>query len=243
MGYRKNNLPWSYRNNIGELVGLDIELAHLLAGDLGVSLEFIPYEMDMIDADFLQRRFDITMSSILTKAYTGSHMNYTEPYMDISAAFVVPDHMRNDFESIEKVKSLGFIKVGYVAGGFNIDILKTIFPRIIWTEIDDMSGFFGGGRPDLGGVFTSAESGSAWTLLHPEFNVSVVKPDYVRYPVSFVTGGNNIEFTSYVDRWISIIKRNGQFDTIYGYRVQGKDKPEDIPPRWSIIRDVLGWME
>lgn len=243
VGYRKNSLPWSYRNNIGELVGLDIELAHLLAGDLGVSLEFIPYEMDMLDKDLLQRRFDIVMSSILTKTYSGSHMNYTESYMDISAAFVVPDHMRNDFESIDKIKSMGYLKIGYVSGGFNLSLLQSVFPRIIWTEIDDMSEFFGGNRPDLDGVFGSAESGSAWTLLHPEFNVSVVKPSYVRYPVSFVTGGNDIDFTNYVNRWISIIKRNGQFDTMYGYWVQGKDKPEDIPPRWSVIRDVLGWIE
>jgi len=243
VGYRKNSLPWSYRNNIGELVGLDIELAHLLASDLGVSLEFIPYEMDMLDKDLLQRRFDIVMSSILTKTYSGSHMNYTESYMDISAAFVVPDHMRSDFESIDKIKSMGYLKIGYVSGGFNLSLLQSVFPRIIWTEIDDMSEFFGGNRPDLDGVFGSAESGSAWTLLHPEFNVSVVKPSYVRYPVSFVTGGNDIDFTNYVNRWISIIKRNGQFDTMYGYWVQGKDKPEDIPPRWSVIRDVLGWIE
>jgi len=138
-------------------------------------------------------------------------------------------------------------EIGFIGDAFIKLIQMTVLPYILIegckNKIDDYSMFFEGAQSNLDGVFLSAESGSAWTLLHPEFNVSVIKPNYVRYPVSIATGGNDIEFTAYVNRWISIIKSRGQLETLYKYWEQGKDKPEDTSPRWSVIRNVLGWIK
>jgi Na+/H+-dicarboxylate symporter/ABC-type amino acid transport substrate-binding protein len=243
VGYTKNNLPWNYRNNSDELVGLDVDLAHLLARDLGVTLEFVPFERDMLNTDIQQQRFDIAMSSILFESFVESNMNYTDPYMEISMAFVVPDQMRNDFANVEKINALGTLNIGLVAEQDDLELIIARFPKIVWTELGDYSNYFEGDRSDLDGVLISAEAGSSWTLLHPEFNVSVVVPLPVRYPMSFVTTIEDLEFNTSLNRWISIIKLNGKFETLYGYWVLGIDKPEDVTPRWSVVRDVLGWIE
>jgi ABC-type amino acid transport substrate-binding protein len=44
VGFNDDNLPYAFRNARGELVGLDIEMAHRLARDLNASLEFVPFE-------------------------------------------------------------------------------------------------------------------------------------------------------------------------------------------------------
>ena len=38
VGYRANNLPCSFLSSGSELVGFDVEMAHILAEDLGVEL-------------------------------------------------------------------------------------------------------------------------------------------------------------------------------------------------------------
>ena len=44
VGYIADNVPFSYFNHNDELVGFDISLAHKLAEDLGVQVEFIPFK-------------------------------------------------------------------------------------------------------------------------------------------------------------------------------------------------------
>ena len=42
VGYLPDNLPFAFFNAAGDLVGFDIEMAHTLARDLRVELEFVP---------------------------------------------------------------------------------------------------------------------------------------------------------------------------------------------------------
>ena len=44
IGYNEDKLPFAYFNNRGNLVGLDINMAHQLARDLGVSIEFVRFD-------------------------------------------------------------------------------------------------------------------------------------------------------------------------------------------------------
>jgi ABC-type amino acid transport substrate-binding protein len=48
VGYVPSQLPYSFTNTAGELVGLDIEMAHLFAEDLGVALELVPLGYDSL---------------------------------------------------------------------------------------------------------------------------------------------------------------------------------------------------
>lgn len=44
VGYLPDALPFSFFNATGDLVGFDVDLAHRLAGELRVKLEFVPIE-------------------------------------------------------------------------------------------------------------------------------------------------------------------------------------------------------
>jgi ABC-type amino acid transport substrate-binding protein len=86
VGCRKERtVPFSYFNDAGRLVGLDIELAHSLALGLGITLEFVPVDVSMTKhlspeilesgyCDVLMSRRVISMDSIerfLSKAEPG----------------------------------------------------------------------------------------------------------------------------------------------------------------------------
>ena len=46
VGYIKDHLPYVFRNTSGQLVGYDVGMAHTLARDLDVKLEFVPVELE-----------------------------------------------------------------------------------------------------------------------------------------------------------------------------------------------------
>ena len=46
----------------------------------------------------------------------------------------------------------------------------------------------------------------------------------------------------YVNHWIEVRRRNGTFDRLYEHWILGRS-PEADSKRWSVIRDVLHWVD
>ena len=44
-----------------------------------------------------------------------------------------------------------------------------------------------------------------------------------------------------MNAWLLIEAKSGGIDELYDYWVQGKTGHVQ-PPRWSVVRDVLGWV-
>ena len=85
-----------------------------------------------------------------------------------------------------------------------------------------------------------AESGAAWTLIHPDYTVVVPQPDPVELPTAIGVARGAGELLDVVDEWVLYATSEGITDRAYEYWILGRGA-EDRPPRWSILRDVLGW--
>ena len=48
VGYLPDALPFAFFNQAGDLVGFDVELAHRLAREMGVTLAFVPVDRDRL---------------------------------------------------------------------------------------------------------------------------------------------------------------------------------------------------
>jgi proton glutamate symport protein len=64
VGYLPDNLPFAYFNAAGDLVGFDVEMAHTLARDLGVGLEFVPLVREQMAEQVNTGYCDIIMSGV-----------------------------------------------------------------------------------------------------------------------------------------------------------------------------------
>ena len=56
-------------NTRGELVGFDIEMAHILASDLGLSVEFVPVPRPELAAHLDGASADLAMSGVLVTVF------------------------------------------------------------------------------------------------------------------------------------------------------------------------------
>ena len=55
VGYHPDNLPYTFFNSSGELVGHDIDLANLLASQFECELEFVPFQFESLSAQLEQK--------------------------------------------------------------------------------------------------------------------------------------------------------------------------------------------
>ena len=106
--------------------------------------------------------------------------------------------------------------------------------------VDSTRAYFLADPSDLDGLIIAAEEGAAWNVLYPEHAVVVPKP-IVQRPVGMAVRSSDADWLRFLDRWLDFERLDGSLDRLRVYWVEGGGAKEK-PPRWCVIRDVLGWV-
>jgi ABC-type amino acid transport substrate-binding protein len=243
VGYNPDNLPFTYFSEIGELIGFDIDMAQLLAREMKVKLEFIPFEFDTMVEQLNAGQFDLIMAGVVITTPRLEKMTFSAPYMESILAFIVPDHRRSEFASSKAIHNIPDLKIGIAhVSDYFFDKIKAYLPQAEIVEVTSIREFFEGNKQQLDAFLWVAEGGAAWTLLYPKFQVVVPVPDVSKIPVGYPVGGGDKEFAEFLSQWITIKKNQLEYPRLYDYWILGKDA-ETKQPRWSIIRNVLKWVK
>lgn len=109
--------PFTYmEDNIQK--GYDIEVAKLLANELGVQVEFVPTTWKTMLDDLNANKYDIAMGGITRTVKRQSSINMTDPYLIFGKCFLVRKGEKNKYNSLEAVNKPN-VKVGVNIGGTN----------------------------------------------------------------------------------------------------------------------------
>ncbi len=111
VGYLPDALPFAYFNRSGDLVGFDVELAHRLAEEMGVSLEFVPIDRERMAEQLDEGDCDLVMSGVAVTTGRARTMLFSQSYLDETIAFVVPDDQRAAFETWDAIRSHGALTI------------------------------------------------------------------------------------------------------------------------------------
>jgi Na+/H+-dicarboxylate symporter len=241
VGYLPNALPFAFFNERDDLVGHDVELADHLATELGVELELVPVIREGLLDDLDRGYCDIVMSGVPITTEFASRVLLSDAYMDETMAFVVPDAARARFATWEAIRSerltLAVPDVRYY-----VDKLRTLVPTAAIRPMEDVTAVFKSASADVDAVVLPAERGSAWTLIYPAYSVVVPEPDLVKVPLAFPVARHDPGFADFVNTWIELKRKDGTLDAAYRYWILGQER-EARRKRWSIVRDVLHWLD
>ncbi len=242
VGYLPDALPYAFFNQQDRLVGFDIELAHRLAGELGVRLELVPVRRERLDDDLAQGYCDIVMSGVAVTTDGASRTMLSSAYLDETLAFVVPDAARERFATWDSIKSMGAIGLAVPNVPYYMEKLRLLVPQAVLHPVTDVVAVLKALPPQIGGIALPAERGSAWTLMYPAYSVVVPAPGLVKVPLAYPIARKDQAFATFINTWIDLKKKDGTLDSLYRYWILGQN-PEARQPRWSVIRDVLHWVE
>ena len=242
VGFLTDNLPFSYLNADGRLVGFDIEMAHRLAFDLGVELELVPINHpDKVAEHLLADNCDIVMSGIPALSSQQRTLASTRSYLELTPALVVPDFMRRRVDTLEELLAANGLRIGVVSDPYANRLIKQNLADADATDLPRVATFFEAETPPADVLIISAEAGSAWTLLYPDYQVVLPFLDFARWSLAYVTASGDPEFIRYLDLWIEVVRHEGLVTRLHNHWMLGRTA---VPPskRWSIIKDVLHWV-
>lgn len=241
VGYFSNTLPYSYRNNKTELVGYDMEIIHELANDLNLKIEYSHIKKKGEDVAMLSDgRVDIIVGGHAITPMSALNVTFTEPYSSHTAGIVVLDKFRDKYSTVADINDIENLTIALPAGDYYSRLVKDYFPNAEYIQIRNIREFFKKMYKNADMLVFSVETGSAWSLLYPEYTVMAPKGLKIKAPVAFKVAKGQQAFAQYLNIWLTLKKDNGFLDKVYQYWILGIDTKEK-EPRWSVIQNVFGW--
>ena len=239
VGYLADSMPFAYENAAGRLVGFDVEMAYVLAAELGVTLELVPVERDRLVERLEGGYCDVVMSGLAVTPARASELRLSTPYLDETLAFVVRDDVRDRFATWAGIRAMGELSIRVPRVPYYVAKLRSELPHAKLTEVDGTSPLFEGASPtDV--LALTAERGSTMTLLHPAYSVVVPQPGVLKVPLAYAMASGDTRLASFIDTWIDLKRKDGTTDRLFSYWILGRSA-EVHRRRWSVIRDVLHW--
>jgi ABC-type amino acid transport substrate-binding protein len=241
IGAASDVLPFMYENLRGQLVGFDMALLHDLAQDLDISVEVVPIDWSRRAQLLESGSVDILAGGIAVTPDSVRFGTFPTPYLDQSAAFVVADHRRREFTDVEAIRGMKKLKIA-VPNEYYMRRLKHALPNAQTVYIDSIEDYLKGELTDVDALLYTAEAGSAWTFIYPRNAVVVPEGMRIQIPTGFLIPKGSQRFYDFVDTWLMLKIKNGQVAEAYDRWILGRGVTVQTP-RWSVIRDVLHWVD
>ncbi len=247
--HQPNEYPSSFFNNSdpAELVGFDVEMAHRLALRVGLPVEFLPAKSERSAAELLNAgACDIYMRIQSINARQTTRFAMTSPVFQSSMGLIVSDHRRQEFATWDLIKkNEASLRFGIENAPWLIERARRFFPHATFVLIDDteeQNRILDSGAQDVDAIFDKSEEAAAWSVLYPHFGLVVPKPT-ARMPVGYAVALGNTDLLASVNAWLAAERAQGTVDTLYSYWMLGGATKTRASPRWSVLRDVLGWVD
>ena len=150
----------------------------------------------------------------------------------------------NAYIALMQMTVLPYIVLALIVniGSLTLDTARHIAARAEGVQISRVAEFFEAETPPADGLVISAEAGSAWTLIYPKFQVVLPFREVTAWPLGYATAPGDTEFLRFLDLWVELTRKTGLVSRLRDHWILGRTA---VPrsPRWSVIRNVLHWVE
>ena len=237
IGYKKQNLPFTYLNNTTKTIqGFDVQYAHELAESMNCQIEFIPFNNDNMDKLLNNGTIDMAMSGLAFVPQLRKNILFSNPVIELNLSLLVKDFRKKEFSDPKNIQSKNYKFAAFEDNPFmerfrqkrrNIDFSITGKPEDFFSK-----------NSNFDGLLISGEAGSAWTLYYPGYSVIIPKPSIYGYAEAYAVSGHNADFLSFINQWLKMQEINGFKKENYDFWILGQGSQEEAS-RWSIGKDVL----
>jgi Na+/H+-dicarboxylate symporter/ABC-type amino acid transport substrate-binding protein len=247
--YQPDEYPSAFFNvaDPPQLVGFDIEMAHRFARSLELPLACLPAISENDAQNLLDRgACDIYMRKLPVSLSRSRKFGLSLPVSKSSLGLIVKDHRRDEFQTWDAIRAMGkSLRLGVEETRGNIAHLRTIVEDATIVPLKSMEQeleLLASGADDVDAIADIAEEGAAQTLLFPRFNLVVPKPA-IFFHLAYAVARGNDDLLDPFNIWLMAEQSDGTVDRLYQHWALGGAAEVKKAPRWSVIRNVLGWVE
>jgi cyclohexadienyl dehydratase len=204
--------PFSYAADDGSRTGLDVELATLLANDLGAKLEWVDTSWTKLLADLADDRFDIAMSGISITPARAAVGRFSTPYFATGKTILARCALQRRLATLDQLNRPD-VTVIVNPGGTNEQFVHTHLPNadvIVHPDNRSIFGALAGGAADV--MITDAVEAQLEAAAHPQ--LCLPTPTLFEHVDKAYLMPTDPAWQRWVDAWLDTIRADGRLDAV-----------------------------
>jgi polar amino acid transport system substrate-binding protein len=214
-------VPWAMRNEQGQLVGFEVDVATKLAKDLDLKLELVPTAWDGIIPALLAGKFDVIIGGMTITPKRNLTVNFSAPYDYSGTALAVAKPLEPGF----KMETLNAAKMTIACrrGASSCTNAAEYFPKATLRQFDDDAAM----TQELlnGGVNAFAASNPLPTRVAGENPDKVFAPlsqdqEMNRLPSGMAVRKGDVDTLNVLNNWIEVNSKFLQARRHYWFETQ-----------------------
>jgi cyclohexadienyl dehydratase len=208
--------PFSLRNDkSAEFEGIDIDLAHSLAGALGVRLRLVQTSWPTLLADLLADHFDLAMGGISISLERQKRAFYSTAYLVSGKAAIARCADKKRYIDLDAIDQPG-VRVIVNPGGTNHEFVRAHIRHATVIVSNDNRRIFeeiAAGRADV--MITDGVEVELQTALRPSLCPAVGGKRLNYVELGYLLPRGDVLFKAFVDQWLHLAMAEGEVDRAY----------------------------
>ncbi len=210
--------PFSMDQN-DQPVGLDVDLARLLADYLGVKVRFIrPETYDEQIPKLLAGESDIIIAAMTRTVERGLHVNFSDPYFEVSqAALVRRDKIAHDANAYFDLAAINNLRLGVKANTTHEAFARQLFPdKAIHTYPTSEAAAEALVKGELDAMTADSPFVRVWRATHPSLHpkVKALLTPVTKEHYGLAIRKGDPEFLIWLNLFIHQIQTDGTMDLL-----------------------------
>lgn len=209
--------PWTMRGKDGRLIGSEVDIAHRLAADMGVTAKLSVYEWDQLINALRMGEIDIVVAGMAVTPSRALAVNFSQPYAFSGVDLVANSERTKQFKSVKDVQKKS-VSIGVVSGTISEKVAKRRFEkstiRIFPTQAKVEEALLKG---ELHAYVGSSPGPKFLAIRHPEkVDLPLSKPLHISREAFAVRKGD-YDFVNFLNAWIVARSADGWLMTTRNY--------------------------
>lgn len=105
VGLEAGYIPFEMKNKKGEIIGFEVDLANLMAREMGVKLKLVNTEWDGIIPALMTEKFDLILSGMSLTQERNMKILFSDPYMVIGQTVLIPTKNQGKIKSYKDLNN------------------------------------------------------------------------------------------------------------------------------------------
>jgi polar amino acid transport system substrate-binding protein len=228
VGMEPGYMPFEMQNKQSKIVGFDVDMAKLMAKQMGVELELIPTAWDGIIGSLLTNKFDIIMSGMTVTQSRNLRVNFIDPYIIVGQTILISKKLEGKIKSYKDLNNPKYTVTSKL-GTTGEQAVKRLIPRAKYksfeTEPEAALEVIGGKADafvyDLPycAVFFAQKGAGKLVFLDEPFTFE---------PLGWAIKQGDVDFLNWLNNFLAQSKGDGSYDKIYNKWITGNEWIKDI---------------
>ncbi len=206
--------PFEYSDTKGNPIGFDVEIAQLIAKELGVKLEIKDIEWTGLIPSLQSGKIDMIISGMTRTLERAKAVTFTDPYFETGLCVLLSTKRARDVTSIEQLNQTGRI-IAVRTGTTGDFIASKKFPKAEIRRYKDETACVRevvSGRVDA--FIYDQISIAKHHKQNPELTKAILKP-FTREPFAIAIRKGDFDFLNWLNLFLETIKSDGRYNELY----------------------------